>query len=143
MTSSHDIPGADFLIRAIDTGRPLAPWEDPTIPGTEFPADTLAEAEAHLPRIRAAITHHAEITGTLAAAARIVAVEYHGIAPVTLVHYAPTETPDDETALIRRLVADDPAETLARDMDRLNRTRQALADQGAPVVTDSDLAVAA
>lgn len=141
MTITAPAPsGPDWAIRAVDIAVPSRPWEDPTVPGTHFTADSREEAEALLPRIRATVVAYIEDTpGTALDLIRIVAIEYHGTAIVGLVSYSSNgDIPDDETALRRRLVADDPAAETAADTARRTATAARIAEQPGTTATENE-----
>ncbi|MFJ2780234.1 hypothetical protein [Kitasatospora sp. NPDC087315] len=97
-------PGTDWVIRAIDVSRPRSPWENPIVPGTEFTADTQAELETHLPRIRAILADLSDGWNIPIELLRIIAVEYHGVAVAGTTIYPSTENhPDTNLALLSQL----------------------------------------
>ncbi|MER7707192.1 hypothetical protein ABTX81_30365 [Kitasatospora sp. NPDC097605] len=139
-TTAPTRPGPDWLIRAIDISRPCRPWEDPTIPGTTYTADTREQAEANLPAIRDTVTAYIAATpGAELLQIRIVATEYHGLTVVSAVRYPPNgDIPDDEAALTRRLIADDPAANVVATLRRAD-TAVVIAGQPGSTATENEI----
>ncbi|MFD4397251.1 hypothetical protein [Kitasatospora sp. NPDC058478] len=103
MTTAPTRPITDWVIRAIDISRTCKPWEDPVIPGTEHEADDRADAETHLPAIRAIVAEYARNWAIPIGQIRIIAVEFHGIVPAGTVIYSPITNPVNEFAELRAL----------------------------------------
>ncbi|MFI8085964.1 hypothetical protein ACIF6L_34880 [Kitasatospora sp. NPDC086009] len=104
MTTAPTRRTPEWRICAIDVSRSYKVGEDPSVPGTEFTADTREELETHLPRIRAILADLAEGWGIPLSLLRIVAVEYHGVRVAGTVNYPSTNAqPDNDLARLRDL----------------------------------------